>query len=235
MRFQKVQLYLSSSRIDRYKISTGNRLTKSVKLYKANLKISQSFHPILGILEVVLRNKISIILSGYFVDPDWIINQKTGFMIDPSLTYRDRRTGRMVTNDYLKTSIEKSENRFRRIRIPATSGKIIADQTLGFWTNLFELSHYRILRGRPIQIFNHLPSGIGRIQVCDRLNKIREFRNRINHNEPICFNGNNIDFNYVEDVYNSIIEIITWIDPELIIWINDMDSVMIKINNAKRI
>lgn len=235
MRFQKIQLYLSSSRLGRYQIATGNRSTKSIKLYKANLKISQSFHPILGILEVILRNKLNIILSGYFTDPDWIINQKTGFMIDPSLTYRNHRTGRMITNDYLKVSVEKSENRFRRIRIPVTSGKIIADQTLGFWTNLFELSHYRILRGRPIQIFSHLPSGIGRTQVCERLNKIREFRNRINHNEPICFNGNNIDFDYVEDIYSSIIEIINWTDPELINWIRDMDSVMVKINNAKRI
>lgn len=156
-------------------------------------------------------------------------------MIDPSLTYRDSRTGRMVTNDYLKNSVENSERRFRRLRIPLTSGKIIADQTLGFWTDLFELSHYRILRGRPIQIFNHLPAGIGRIEVCDRLNKVRKFRNRINHNEPICFSGNNIDFNYAEDVYNSIIELVSWIDPELIDWIKNMDSVIIKINNAKKI
>lgn len=235
MQFQKVRLYLSSSRIDRYLIATENSSTKSVKLYKANLKISQSFHPILGILEVILRNRINTILAGHFVDPDWIINQKTGFMIDPSLTYKDYRTHRMVTNDYLKSSVEKSERRFRRLRIPVTSGKIIADQTLGFWTDLFELSHYRLLRGRPIQIFNHLPAGYGRIEICDRLNKVRKFRNRINHNEPICFNGNTIDFNSAEDVYNSIIELLTWIDPELINWIRNMDSVIVKINNAKKI
>ena len=235
MRFQKVRLYLSSSRIDRYQIATGNSLTKAVKLYKANLKIAQSFHPILGILEVTLSNRINTILSGYFADPDWIINQKNGFMIDSSLTYQNYRTKRMVTNDYLKSSVEKSERRLRRLRIPVTSGKIIADQTLGFWTDLFELSHYRILRGRPIQVFNHLPAGIGRTDVCDRLNKVRKFRNRINHNEPICFDGNNIDFTHAEDVYNSIIELISWIDPELIEWILNMDSVMIKINNAKKI
>jgi len=235
MRFQKVQLYLSSARIDRYQIATANSSTKSVKLYKSNLKIAQSFHPILGILEVTLRNRINTILSGYFADPDWIVNQKNGFMKDPSLTYKDYRTGKKITNDYLKSSVEKSERRLRRLRIPVTSGKIIADQTLGFWTDLFELSHYRILRGRPIQVFNHLPTGIGRIDVCDRLNKIRKFRNRINHNEPICFNGNYIDFNYAEDVYNSIIELISWIDPELIDWIKNVDSVMIKINNAKKI
>jgi len=230
-----VRLYLSTSRMERYLLATGNNSTKAVKLYKANLKVAQSFHPILGILEVVLRNRLNTILASHFVDPDWIINQKSGFMIDASLTYRNKRTGRMITNDYLKTSVEKSEKRFRRIRMPITSGKIIADQTLGFWTDLFELTHYRILRGRPIQIFNHLHSGIGRVEVCDKLNKIRKFRNRINHNEPICFSGTTIDFNNAEEVYMAIIDLLKWIDPELIKWVNDLDSVILKIKNAQKI
>ncbi|MFT4093253.1 MAG: hypothetical protein QM640_06400 [Niabella sp.] len=175
MKFQKVRLYLSSQRIDRYLIATGNLKTRAVRLYKANLKIAQSFHPLLGALEVTLRNRINTILSAHFSDPDWIINQKTGFMIDPSLIHIDRRTQRRVTNDFLKSSVEKSERRFRRLHVPVTSGKIIADQSLGFWTDLFEVHHYRLLLGRPIQIFNHLSSGHGRGDVCDRLNKIRQF------------------------------------------------------------
>lgn len=235
MKFQKVKLYLSSQRIDRYLIATGNRQTRAVKLYKANLKIAQAFHPILGVLEVTLRNRINTILSAHFTDPDWIINQKTGFMVDPSLTHIDRRTRRRVTNDFLKLSVEKSERRFRRLRIPITSGKIIADQTLSFWTDLFETHHYRLLLGRPIQIFNNLPSAHGRSEVCARLNKIRQFRNRINHNEPVCFNGNAIDFAYVENIYQSTIDILAWIDPELINWIKNIDSVSLKIQNAKTI
>ncbi len=97
MKYQKVRLYLSSQRIDRYLIATGNRKTRAVRLYKANLKIAQSFHPLLGALEVTLRNRINTILSAHFSDPDWIINQKTGFMAAPSLTHIDRRTGRRVT------------------------------------------------------------------------------------------------------------------------------------------
>lgn len=235
MKFQKVRLYLSSQRIDRYLIATGNRKTSAVRLYKANLKIAQSFHPLLGALEVILRNRINTILAAHFSDPDWIINQKTGFMVDPSLTHIDRRTGRRVINDFLKSSVENSERRFRRLRVPITSGKIIADQSLGFWTDLFEVHHYRLLLGRPIQIFANLPSGHGRSDSCDRLNKIRQFRNRINHNEPICFNGAAIDFTYVEEAYTSIIEILTWIDPELIKWIRDIETVRTKIANAKTI
>ena len=235
MKYQKVRLYLSSQRIDRYFIATGNRKTRAVRLYKANLKIAQSFHPLLGALEVTLRNRINTILSAHFSDPDWIINQKTGFMAAPSLTHIDRRTGRRVTNDFLKSSVEKSERRFRRLRVPITSGKIIADQALGFWTDLFEVHHYRLLLGRPIQVFHNLPSGHGRSDACDRLNKIRQFRNRINHNEPICFNGAAIDFTYVEEVYDAIIEILTWIDPELIKWVKDIDTVRTKIASAKTI
>ena len=97
------------------------------------------------------------------------------------------------------------------------------------------MHHYRLLLGRPIQVFHNLPSGHGRSDACDRLNKIRQFRNRINHNEPICFNGAAIDFTYVEEVYDAIIEILTWIDPELIKWVKDIDTVRTKIANAKTI
>jgi hypothetical protein len=235
MKFQKTQSFLSIPRIDRYFVATGNSKTKAVRLYKTNLKIAQSFHPVLGVLEVVLRNKLNSVLAAYFVDPDWIINEKAGFMNHPSLRHRDRRTNRIVVNDYLKSSVEKSEKRLRKLRTPISSGKIISDQVLGFWTDLFEVHHYRLLLGRPIQIFNHLPAGHGRSDVVDRLTKIRQFRNRINHNEPICFNGNNIDFSYVEDVYASIIEVLSWIDPDLTSWIADIDSVNLKIANAKKI
>lgn len=235
MQFQKVQLYLSTQRIDRYLLATGDSKVKAIKLYKANLKICQAFHPLLGVLEVTLRNCINAKLTQHFNDPDWIINEKRGFMSDSSLTHIDRRTQQRVINHFLKSSIEKTENSLKRANISITSGKIIADQTFGFWTDLFEVHHYRLLLGRPIQIFNNLPARHGRSDVCDRLTKIRKFRNRINHNEPICFSGNNISFSYVEEVYEAIIEILNWIDPELTDWIKNIDSVKVKILNAKTI
>ncbi|SEA23764.1 Abi family protein [Pedobacter hartonius] len=234
MRYHKVQTILSIPRIDRYFVATGSK-TNAVRLYKANLKIAQAFHPILGILEVILRNRINDILAVFFGDMDWLISQKRGFMSDPSLTYFDKRTNQRKTNDFLKKSVLKSENRLRRFGTVITSGKIIADQTLGFWTELFETLHYRLLQGRPIQIFTHLPPSIGRREVRDRLNDIRQFRNRINHNEPICFNGNNIDFTYAESIYRSVHEILSWIDPDINAFTSDLDKVLREIAFAKRI
>lgn len=235
MRINKVRSNLSSARINRYLIATGNNNSKAIKLYKHNLKVSQSFLPILSILEVVIRNKINTILTSYFTDSDWIINQKNGFMSHPSLTYRHPLTNRIVHNHFLKKSVEKSESRLTRHGLPLSSGKIISDQSFGFWTEMFELTFYRILTGRPIQIFTNLPPNTNRIDVMNRLDKIRSFRNRISHNEPICFHNNTIDFSNAIDVYNTIIELFDWIDPELKKFIKDIDSVSVKITNARRI
>lgn len=134
MRFDKVRLYVSAPRIDRYLLAAGNRKAKAVKLYKANLKISQAFLPVLALLEVALRNRLNIILTAHFSDPDWIINQKTAFMVNPSLRRFDLRTRRMVPNHALKQQVEKAERKLRNARTPITSGKIISEQTFGFWT-----------------------------------------------------------------------------------------------------
>jgi hypothetical protein len=235
MKLKDFKHYFSSARVNRYLIATGNSTEKTVKLYEANLKISQAFHPLLGILEVVLRNRLNDVLALYFTDPDWIINQKSGFMSDSSLRYTYKRTGVVKTNDFLKREILKAEKRLNKTQTPITSGKIIAEQTLGFWTDLFEVHNYRLLKGKPIQIFQTLPSGFGRKEVNDQLDKVRRFRNRINHNEPICFNGDLIDFNETVEVHHSIINLLTWIDPEIIKLLSDLDKVQKIVERAKKI
>lgn len=235
MKFKDFRQHFSSARISRYLVATGNRQQRANKLYKANLKVSAAFHPILGVLEVVLRNRLNDILTSHFTDPDWITNQKTGFMIDASLRYTHKRTGQIRTNNFLLSEVVKSEKRIRKRGLAVTSSKIISEQNFGFWTDLFEVHHYRLLLGKPIKIFKTMPPGYGRKEVCDALNTIRMFRNRINHNEPICFGGSHIDFTDATNVYNSLISILTWIDPAIINWIKDLDKVLKTIDSAKKV
>jgi hypothetical protein len=235
MKFEKVRLFVSAPRLDRYLLATGNKKKRAVRLYKANLKISQAFLPILAILEVALRNRLNTMLTAHFSDPDWITNQKTAFMIDPSLQRFDLRTRRLVPNHTLRQQVEKAERKLRNAHVTITTGKVISEQTFGFWTEFFERAHYRILLGRPIQIFTNLPSGHGRQIAYDTLNNIRLFRNRLYHNEPICFNGNAIDFQKAQDIHQSIRDVFSWCDPELLLWIKDVDTVIGRINSAKKI
>lgn len=235
MKFESFKQYFSEARINRYLAVTGYSTEKTLELYKANLKSSQAFHPLLGVFEVIFRNRINDILTTHFADPDWIFNQKTGFMSDSSLKYINKRTGQHKINDFLKKEVIKAEKRLTKTKTAITSGKIIAEQTLGFWTELFEVHNYRLLKGKPIQIFSSLPSKHGRKEVNDELYKIRVFRNRINHNEPIFFNGDEIDFSQSLIVHQSIHNLLSWIDPEIIKLIFDLDNVKQTIEEAKNI
>lgn len=235
MTFEDFQTHISPVRLQRYLTATNLSQDRAMKLYEANLKVSQAFHPLLGLFEVVLRNNIDHILKNHFSDSDWIINQKSGFMSDISLSYRQKQTGRKIVNDYLKNEVLKIENKLQSKGITITSGKIIAEQTFGFWTDLFAVHHYRLLKGKPIQIFTSLPSNTNRSNIFDQLTKIRKFRNRINHNEPICFLGSQISFKETLEVYQHIIQLFTWIDPQLISIIIDLDEVQQTIQQALKV
>lgn len=235
MKYKDIRKHLSAPRLNRYHDAVGQSKPKAVRLYKTNLRIAQAYHPLLGVLEVVIRNGINNQLSALFADPDWIINEKAGFMNDASLTYTHKRTGRRKKNTYLKSSVEKAERRIRKTGAVVTSGKVIAEQSLGFLTSLFEVHHYKLLKGSPIKMFINLPAGFGRKEVHNVFEEIRLFRNRINHNEPICFDANNIDFSHCEFIHESILNIFEWIDPNLKTWVNDIDSVEVKIRNGKTI
>ncbi len=217
--------YLSASRIDRYLIAVQLDEELCISLYKTNIKLSNSFYPILGIFEVVLRNEIDKVLVKYFNDSDWILNQQKGFMIAPELSYKDSFNGRFIKNRYIYNSVENTKIKLNNKSTQINSNRIIAEQSLSFWTEMFEKKYYKLLKGRPIQIFNNLPPYISRVDILNKLTKIRKFRNRIYHNEPICFNEDIVDLQGPMNIYYSIIDILNWINPETLILLNDVDEV----------
>jgi len=85
---------------------------------------------------------------------------------------------------------------------------------------------YKILKGVPIQTFQKLPTGYGRKEVYEALNKIRDFRNRINHNESICFVDRRLDFSYAKEIYQTITQILNWIDPYIQSSLYEIDRVL---------
>ena len=92
MKYKKVVRLYSNSRVSKYYRAANRNKSKAVMLYFANMKIAQAFHPLLSSFEVILRNQLHYALARHFSDSNWIINQKTGFMIAPSLTYTNKRT-----------------------------------------------------------------------------------------------------------------------------------------------
>ena len=209
-----------------YYRATNRNKNKAVMLYFANLKIAQAFHPLLSSFEVILRNQLHYALARHFSDGNWIINQKSGFMVDPSLTYINKRSKKKVVNDYILKEVKKAEKKITDRGVRVTTGRVIAEQTLGFWNSFYETHHYALLSGLPCRIFKKLPSGYGRKEINEIILRIRELRNRINHNEPICFVNKKCDFSYVRNMYKVINEFLTWIDPEIMPSQNEVDKVL---------
>lgn len=225
MDIQALKDHFSPSRIGRYEIASKHLGVDADELYKFNILISQSFYPLLAAVEVLLRNRLDGVLSNHFKDENWIINQKKGFMSDPYLYYLDKNAKRMIFNDFLKSSIEKSEIRFRRRKVPVTKNNIIADQNFGFWSYLFEIVPYKLLSGKPIKIFKALPHNYKRKDIRVALIKIQSFRNRVYHNEPICFKGDTFNLINATEIYESIKLLIDALAPELKDWLQSMDNV----------
>lgn len=138
MNYSQLEYYVSQPRINRFLRACGNSKSKAQKLYRINLRVSQSFYPLLNLFEIFLRNTIYNHIATHFHDADWIITQKNGFMNTSLLAQ---------SNYFLKTNVIKAENNIRKFGRTVTSGKIVAEQTLSFWTSFFDGHHYRLLSG----------------------------------------------------------------------------------------
>ena len=225
MDYPKIKKYISEARLLRYEVVCHNDTRRALKLYQANLRLSQSFYPLLALLEVVLRNALNEQLTLHFNNPEWLKNEAlpNGFMSHQSLG-----------NQFF---LQKSVQKILRNHTDCSHGKIIADLSFGFWTDFFEKTPYKLLQGRPIQIFNKLPAGTNRHLINQKLNNIRKFRNRISHHEPIVFekdiNGNPIfSTQEASSIYAQMMEIFNWLDLDFDAWTRKINTVPFEIERV---
>jgi hypothetical protein len=226
VQYSKLEYFVSQPRLDRFLQACDNSKSKAQELYRLNLRVSQAFYPVLNLFEIFLRNILNNKVSAYFSDPNWIINQKNGFMNDNSL---------QGSKYFLKNSVLISEKTIRKKGGSVSSGKVIAEQSLSFWTSLFDVHHYRLIGGVPIHCFEHKPKSENRSSISKKLNRIRTFRNRIYHNEPICFSDDKIDFQQALQTQRNIYLLLEWIDPELVNYVQSYDSINSRIKSINQL
>lgn len=219
MYYEKLEEFVSKPRLDRYLVSCGNSMERVLKLYEANIKLSQAFYPILNLLETFLRNSINDKLAKYFADSSWIINQKNGFMSNASL----------APTFWMRSQVIGAE---KYTRGTITSGKIVAEQTFGFWASFFDRRHYKLVKGHVIHCFPNKPSQINKDDIGNMLRDIREFRNRIYHNEAICFHNITIDFTKAKNIKTQLYDLLEWMDTDLKEYVKKFDDIDSKIADA---
>ena len=185
---------LSTERLSRYLIASNGDEWKAIDFYEKNLFISQALHPLVGTLEVVLRNNIHREVSSFLKNENWLFDAE-----HPSVK---------LLLDHAKVNRKK-----------LNTNTLIAELPFSFWTTMFERQTFLSYSGRPIKIFKKLPAGVNRKVIKSKLTAVRQLRNRISHNEPICFEGERFSLGKVEKISAEVLTIFEWIDPIFPVWL----------------
>ena len=197
--FEKV---FSVDRMKKYFLLYPEDEVKAIKHYQCNIMLSEAMYPCLSVFEVELRNSVVRELVAFAKREDWYVV----FSTTPGL---------MELNKYISTAKKQIAARGEDI----TTAKITAELTWGFWTSLFNRNYERILWKDLRRAFPFVKkANRQRKVVASFLNKFRRLRNRIDHNEAICWN-----LDEVEMIHDEMMNVMGWMNKEVPIWLSQFD------------
>ena len=82
---------------------------------------------------------------------------------------------------------------------------------MGFWVRILNLEYEKVLWKSLRRAFPHMPKQERKRHMVSRpLNKIRDFRNRVYHNEPISWR-----LDRLEEIHDRILVVLGWLNNEL--------------------
>lgn len=220
MNFKTSQILFSEPRMGKYVKACGGDKQKAMQLYRYNLRLCQRFYGVLNLFEVMLRNVVNNHYATFYADGNWIVNQAS----DGGLFAHEQDDIKTMEADYKKRGIYNND-------------KMVSALTFGFWTILFSRKRYRMGGKTLLKIFPHKSKGKNQADVYLDLSHIREFRNRIAHHEPICFDASgHISTAFALSHYQLICDYIAYMGQtplEVISWAERPDAIIEKIESMR--
>lgn len=191
----RVAVALSTERLAPYLRAASGDLDGALRLYEWNLAVLGGFYEALGILEVVLRNALSVQLTERH-------GTLAGNWYDDPL--------RMLS-DLAHEDIDAARRCIRKLRRTETSGRVIAELNFGFWKFLLAKRYEATLwTGYLRHAFPNLQPQ-SRAVVYRALDELHMLRNRIAHHEPIH------NRNLMVDML-TVYRLLDWIDADARAW-----------------
>lgn len=187
-----IERALSDARLKGYQTPYAKSVhLNPVALYRWNIILSESFYPLLHIIEVGLRNAIFEGAAERYGET-WLLK---GDHLDP----KELKELQNPIN-YLK----------RRSKLD--TGHLIAELSFGFWCGLLDrrYEHRQVLWPTLLRtVFPYLKNRKIHL-IRKRFDRIRKLRNRVYHYEPIWH------WQDLLQQHQEILEAISWIEPDLL-------------------
>ena len=198
MKYEDYEKALSKPRLEKYKIACNGDKNKALILYRYNIKLCQRLYGVLSVFEIVLRNSINEHFIIQLSDNNWIETQATTGFLHSSQSEIFREIDKLVSNGKY------------------THDKLMSSLSLGTWTFMFSKSCYKKSGKTLLKIFPQKTLGMNQSDIYRELDRIRLFRNRIAHHEPLCFDhSGNIYVDYIQYIYDLIIKYIQFMDYKI--------------------
>lgn len=217
MDWAKHKVFFSGERINRYLKACNYNVDVAIKLYKFNIQASQALYPLLSVFEVSLRNAVDQSIAYFFNDKNWLITQRLQFVDHVQMVFKDS-SGAVYTDQYFRNKLIKAENWLNKRNELITHGKLLAELTFGFWLKFFDKNSMKVLNGAPLNAFVNKPR-ISLWDIHQHIKSVHLLRNRIAHNEPICFNPSGvICLETLADYESKLVEALGWLGTDLVTW-----------------
>lgn len=192
----------SGKRMERYFALYPDDEQRAIRHYQCNLQLAEAFYVSLSVFEVTLRNALCRELETMMGRENWYAIFST-------------TAGLTKLNRYITQAHKQIAGRHENI----TPSKVVAELTLGFWVSLLNSEYERLLWKDLRRAFPFMPKGERkRKNVSAPLNMFRTFRNRVFHNESICWN-----LCRVEAIHREMITVMGWMNKDVPGWLQQMD------------
>ena len=192
----------STQRLSKYLAYNHNNVERAIKHYKSNLRLAESLYISLSVFEVTLRNALARELRNMAGKDDWFDIFYTIPELNP-----------------LVPEIDKAKSLIRNRGEDVNTDKIISEMTFGFWVMLLNSRYERVLWKSLRKAFPNMPKkDRQRKNVSAPCNTLRHLRNRIFHQEAICW-----DLNYVTSLHDNLVTVLGWMSANMPHWLSPID------------
>ncbi len=208
----QIRDWLSIPRFNRYLAAAGNDPGRAFALYDWNSHVAGATLVDVGHLEVALRNVYDDQLSSRF--PQWAI--------DPTTALFTRTAGHPSVHGGQQVLNQGSQNRLAAARAglgqSPTHGQVVAALDFGFWSTMTRRE--RTATFWTPMLAHAFPSHLSRGRVHNVVDKLRKFRNRLAHNEPMFSSRTGL-----ADRLRELDTLFSWIRPVAATWVRQRSAV----------
>lgn len=186
---------------------------KAMRCYVWNARLCEEFYLPLQTAEVCVRNAISATLERRFTR-NWHLGRSV-----PGL----------LTEKYQGHLADVVKRETTRKGADLTVDHIISGLSFGFWVNLMTSRYDKQLWQQGVRrSFTHAPNDLTLVKAHEKVNQLRQFRNKVAHHFAI------YDQSPLKE-YNNLLDVLGWVSPTAVWFVKQMSNPARVINQRPKI